>query len=298
MDAASAGSSRAPAAPPERRRASAGRRFAHNRLAACGAVFLAVLVLACTAAPWLGASSPIEMALARPYAPPGGAHLLGTDALGRDVWSRVLWGGRFDLGLSVAAVAAATAGGVLVGLVTGYRGGALDTVLMRGVDILLAIPDLLLALALVAFIGPSLPSVVLIIAFSRMPRYARLVRGSVLALRELEFVTAARALGASGARILRRHLLPNLAGTIVVLGTLDLGGAIGALAGLSFIGVGVQPPAPEWGVMLADARQNLVLAPWTAVFPGLAITLSIVATNVAGDGVRDALDPRRRRRTA
>jgi len=139
--------------------------------------------------------------------------------------------------------------------------------------------------------------VVLILAFSRMPRYARLVRGSVLGLKQLEFVTAATVLGASRARILVRHLIPNLTGTITVYSTLDLGGMIAALAGLSFIGIGIQPPAPEWGLMLTDARQNLVLAPWTAVFPGLAITLCIIAFNFVGDGARDALDPRLRRRT-
>jgi peptide/nickel transport system permease protein len=236
------------------------------------------------------------MILERPYAPPGRGHLMGTDALGRDIWSRILFGGRFDLGLSVGAVTIATSAGVLLGLVAGYWGGAVENVLMRVIDMLLAIPDLLLALAIVAFVGPSIPSVVLVIAFSRMPRYARLVRGAVLGLKSREFVTAATALGASRARILRRHLIPNLTGVIVVYSTLDLGGALGALAGLSFVGVGIQPPTPEWGLMLADARQNLVLAPWSAIFPGLAISLTILAFNFTGDGLRDAFDPRLGRR--
>lgn len=282
-----------PAASPAAR---AWERFLRNRLALGGTVFLLALGAACVAAPLLTRYSPFAMALAQQYQPPGAAHLLGTDNLGRDIWSRLLFGGRFDLGLSILAVLAATAGGVSVGLISGYTGGALDDTLMRAVDVLLAIPDLLLAVALVAFIGPSLVSVVLILAFSRMPRYARLVRGATLGLKHLEFVTAASVLGASRTRILARHLVPNLTGTIAVYSTLDLGGMIAALAGLSFIGIGIQPPAAEWGLMLTDARQNLVLAPWTAVFPGLAITLCIIAFNFVGDGARDALDPRTRRR--
>ncbi|MDR7419186.1 MAG: ABC transporter permease [Armatimonadota bacterium] len=272
------------------------RLFARNRLALSGATYLVVLALACALAPLLTSQSPTAMTLARPYAPPNREHVMGTDALGRDVWSRVLFGGRFDLGLSVAAVTIATSAGVLLGLVAGYWGGAVENVLMRGIDILLAIPDLLLALAIVAFVGPSIPSVVLVIAFTRMPRYARLVRGAVLGLKGREFVTAATALGASRARILLRHLIPNLTGVIVVYSTLDLGGALGALAGLSFVGVGIQPPSPEWGLMLADARQNLVLAPWSAIFPGLTISLTILAFNFTGDGLRDTFDPRLGRR--
>lgn len=223
---------------------------------------------------------------------------MGTDGLGRDIWSRILFAARFDLGLSIGAVTIATSAGVLLGLIAGYSGGVVENGLMRIIDILLAIPDLLLALAIVAFVGPSIPSVVFVIAFSRMPRYARLVRGAVLGLKSRDFVIAATAQGASHSRILLRHLIPNLTGVIVVYSTLDLGGALGALAGLSFVGVGIQPPAPEWGLMLADARQNLVLAPWSAVFPGLAISLTILAFNFTGDGLRDALDPRlgRRRR--
>lgn len=274
------------------RSAAAWSRFLRNRLAVCGIAFLLLLVLSCGLAPLLTAYSPTAMILAHPYAPPTRAHLMGTDALGRDVWSRILFGGRFDLGLSIGAVSIATGGGVLVGLTAGYWGGVLDGTVMRVVDVLLAIPDLLLALAVVAFVGPSVPSVVLIIAFSRMPRYARLVRATVLSLKGREFVTAATALGASHVRILARHLIPNLAGVIAVYSTLDLGGALGALAGLSFVGVGIQPPAPEWGLMLADARQNLVLAPWSAIFPGLAISLTILAFNFAGDGLRDIFDPR------
>jgi peptide/nickel transport system permease protein len=279
-----------------RRRYPAWERFARNRLALAGGAFLVLLAAACAGAPLLARESPTAMALGTPYGAPAAGHLFGTDALGRDVWSRVLWGGRLDLNLSVVAVLVATAGGVFLGVVTGYGGGALDEVVMRAVDVFLAIPELLLALALVAFVGPSTGSVVAILAFSRLPRYTRMVRGSVLALRGREFVTASAALGATRGRLLRRHIVPNLGGTIAVISTLDLGGVIGALAGLSFVGVGVQPPAPEWGVMLADARQNLVLAPWTAVFPGLAITLTIIAFNVLGDGLRDALDPRMRRR--
>jgi peptide/nickel transport system permease protein len=278
------------------RRPPAWSLFLRNRLALAGAAFLLLLALACALAPLLTAHSPTAMILGSPYARPSLDHPMGTDALGRDIWSRVLHGGRFDLGLSVAAVTIATSAGVLLGLIAGYWGGAVENVLMRVIDILLAIPDLLLALAIVAFVGPSLPSVVLVIAFSRMPRYARLVRGAVLGLKTREFVTAASAMGGSHFRIVRRHLIPNLTGVIVVYSTLDLGSALSALAGLSFVGVGIQPPTPEWGLMLADARQNLVLAPWSAIFPGLAISLTILAFNFTGDGLRDTLDPRLSRR--
>jgi ABC-type dipeptide/oligopeptide/nickel transport system permease subunit len=279
-----------------RRRPPGWSLFFRNRLALSGAAFLLVLALACALAPVFTAHDPTAMSLGRPYARPSREHLMGTDALGRDIWSRILFGGRFDLGLSIGAVTMATSAGVSLGLVAGYWGGAVENTLMRLIDILLAIPDLLLALAIVAFVGPSVPSVVLVIAFSRMPRYARLVRGAVLGLKSREFVTAASALGASRARILVRHLIPNLTGVIVVYSTLDLGGALGALAGLSFVGVGIQPPSPEWGLMLADARQNLVLAPWSAIFPGLAISFTILAFNFTGDGLRDTFDPRLGRR--
>jgi peptide/nickel transport system permease protein len=280
----------------EAHRQSGWSLFLRNRLATGAGAFLVLLVLTCLLAPLVTSQDPIAMSLGKPYAPPSAEHLLGTDALGRDILSRILFGGRFNLLLSIGAVGMATSAGVLLGLIAGFWGGAVENTLMRIIDILLAIPDLLLALAIVAFVGPSLPSVVLVIAFSRMPRYARLVRGAVLGLKSREFVTAATALGASHARILWRHLIPNLTGVIVVYSTLDLGGALSALAGLSFVGVGIQPPTPEWGLMLADARQNLVLAPWSAIFPGLAISLTILAFNFTGDGLRDVLDPRLGRR--
>jgi peptide/nickel transport system permease protein len=279
-----------------RRPAGRLRLLLRNRLAAAGLTFLVLLALAAALAPLLAGYSPTAMILSSPYGRPSWTHPLGTDALGRDIWSRVLFAARYDLGLSLGAVLIATTGGVFVGLSAGYRGGAVEMAVMRTVDVLLAIPDLLLALAVVAFVGPSIPSVVLIIAFSRIPRYARLIRGTVLGLKTREYVTAATALGASHSRILLRHIIPNLTGVIVVYSTLDLGGALGALAGLSFVGVGIQPPSPEWGLMLADARQNLVLAPWSAIFPGLAISLSILAFNFSGDGLRDLLDPRLRYR--
>jgi peptide/nickel transport system permease protein len=194
--------------------------FFRNRIALCGAAFLAVLALACAFAPLLTAYSPTAMILSSPYARPSAEHPMGTDALGRDIWSRVLFAARFDLGLSIGAVTIATSAGVLLGVIAGYSGGVVENGLMRIIDILLAIPDLLLALAIVAFVGPSIPSVVLVIAFSRMPRYARLVRGAVLGLKSRDFVIAATAQGASHSRILLRHLIPNLTGVIVVYSTL------------------------------------------------------------------------------
>jgi peptide/nickel transport system permease protein len=224
--------------------------------------------------------------------PPGSGHHFGTDDLGRDVFSRVLFGGRYALGLSVVSAAGAAVVGTALGVFAGYSGGRVDGIIMRAVDVLLAFPAFLLGLALMAAVGPSLVNIVAVLAFTRMPRFARLLRGAALSVKAAEYVTAARAAGSKGGRIILKHVLPNCLGPAMVFISLDLGTIVTSLAGLSFLGVGLQPPTPDWGIMLTDGRKYLQTAPWVAFFPGAAITLAVMAFNFIGDGVRDALDPR------
>lgn len=271
------------------------RRFRHNRVAVAGALVIALVAIAGVFAPILAPHSPYTLGLGGEYAPPGWGHPLGTDELGRDILSRIMFGARYALGLSLVAVSLAAVLGILLGLITGFVGGWLDTVVMRMVDVMLAFPTFLLGLALVTFAGPSVRNVALVLAISHLPRYVRLVRGIVLAQKQREFIEAARVAGGSTFKIVTRHLLPNSLDPLIVYASLDLGVIITALAGLSFLGVGIQPPTPDWGVMLTSARQNLYIAPWTAIFPGLAISITVIAFNFVGDGFRDALDPRMRR---
>ncbi|MBI4278186.1 MAG: ABC transporter permease [Armatimonadetes bacterium] len=278
----------------EGRRPGAWRRFLRHRNAVGGTVVILLFGVGALVAPLLTPYGPIRVDLLATSQPPGPGHPLGTDDLGRDLWSRILYGGRYALGLSLLTALLAGAVGTGVGVVSGYNGGWIDGVVMRVVDILLAFPTFLLGLALMAVVGPSVGNVVAVLAFTRMPRYARLLRGSTLTLRNAEYVTAAQAMGASGTRVVFRHILPNCVAPATVFMSLDLGGIVTSLAGLSFLGVGIQPPAPDWGVMLTDARKFIYTAPWIALFPGLAITLTVMAFNFVGDGVRDALDPRLR----
>lgn len=271
------------------------RRFRHNRVAVAGALVIALVAIAGVFAPILAPHSPYTLGLGGEYAPPSWEHPLGTDELGRDILSRIMFGARYALGLSLVAVSLAAVLGILLGLITGFVGGWLDTVVMRMVDVMLAFPTFLLGLALVTFAGPSVRNVALVLAISHLPRYVRLVRGIVLAQMQREFIEAARVAGGSTFKIVTRHLLPNSLDPLIVYASLDLGVIITALAGLSFLGVGIQPPTPDWGVMLTSARQNLYIAPWTAIFPGLAISITVIAFNFVGDGFRDALDPRMRR---
>jgi len=260
-----------------------------------GGAVLLLVVCSAVFAPVITPHSPIRGDLTAVSQPPGAAHPLGTDDLGRDVLARLLFGGRYTLGLAALSSVAAVTIGLVVGITSGYYEGALDTLLMRLNDVLLAFPVFLLALALMAAVGPGLFNIVAVLAVSRAPRYARLMRGVVLQQKGLDYVMAAQATGATDRRILVRHVLPNCISTGMVYTTFDAGTMLTALAGLSFLGVGVQPPAPDWGLMLTDARTYIYSAPWAAVFPGLAITLCVIAVNFLGDGFRDALDPRLRR---
>jgi peptide/nickel transport system permease protein len=251
-------------------------------------LLLAVLALA----PFIARFDPTEMDYEHLLEPPSRTHLFGTDDLGRDILSRVLWGGRESLRVALLALTVATVGGSLLGLVSGYFGGWMDGVIMRLVDVLLAFPPMLLALSIVAALGPNLSTVLLALGASAIPRVARFMRSTVMATRHREYVMAAEALGATSASILLTHVLPNTAAPLVTYCALGLGSLIMATAGLSYLGLGAQPPSPEWGTMLTAGREYLREAWWMSVFPGLALFLAVLFVNLVGDGLRDALDPK------
>jgi peptide/nickel transport system permease protein len=223
---------------------------------------------------------------------PAPRHWLGADQFGRDVGCRLLYGGRISLPVGVLAVLTALLPGLLLGLLAGYYGGWVDALVGRVVDVMLALPGILLALLIVAWLGPGLGNAMLAIGLTGVPRYARLVRSRVLQLKRAWFVRAARVIGCSDTRILVRHILPNLSSSVTVLATLDLGWAILSSATLSFLGLGAQPPMPEWGAMINEGRGYLRVAPWISLAPGAMVALSVLASNLLGDGLRDALDPR------
>jgi peptide/nickel transport system permease protein len=224
--------------------------------------------------------------------PPSAEHWFGTDELGRDMFTRVWHGGRISLRVGLIAVGIAVVIGTLLGLVAGYVGGWIDTGIVWLVDILMAFPGILLAIAIVAVLGPSLTNAMIAISVTQIPRYARIIRSVVLSLRESEYVQAARALGSSPVRIVAQHILPNSLSPLVVQLTLSIGVAILDVAALGFLGLGAQPPNPEWGLMIRDGFAQFLRAPWMSIFPGLAIYLSVVGFNLLGDAIRDVLDPR------
>ena len=263
-------------------------------LTVAGLVLIGFFGLSALFASVLAPANPLDQVLTQRLKPPSPAHWLGMDQLGRDVLSRMLFGARISLVVGLVVVSSAGTFGTLVGLVAGYTRGILDEVLMRITDVFFAFPSLILAMAIAGALGPSLNNAMIAIAVVTWPVYARLVRGQVLSLREQEFIQAARSIGASTPRILLRHLLPNTLAPLLVQASFDMGGAILAAAGLSFIGFGAQPPTPEWGVMISEGRQFISTHPWLSLFPGLAILLTVAAFNLIGDGLRDALDPRLR----
>ncbi len=268
-------------------------RVSRRRPAALiGAAVVALFVIMAVGAPWIATSDPVRTDWAKIRKAPSWAHPFGTDDLGRDGFSRVVWGTRISMQAGVFSILLAMAIGVPVGLVAGYYRGALDQVIMRLTDAWLAFPFLILAIGLVTILGPSLTNATLAIGLGATPTYIRLTRGLVLSIKEEEYVQGARALGAGDLRVMGRHILPNVASAILVQATVAIPTAVIAEAVLSFLGLGVQPPAPSWGTMLNTAQQFLEQAPWMAYWPGLAIFLLALSFNLAGDGLRDVLDPR------
>ncbi len=268
------------------------RQFARNKAAVAGAIVLAVLVVSSLAAPVISPFDPIQISLSNKLLPPNAEHLFGTDYFGRDQVSRVLYGGQVSLYVGLLVVVIAAAVGVPIGLVAGFTGGRVDNLLMRLMDALLTFPPLLLAVAIVGSLGADIQNVMLALGIVNIPVFARLVRGSALALREEVYVEAARALGASPLRIVFMHILRNAVAPIVVQMTVTFAGAIISEASLSFLGLGAQPPTPSWGRDLNEARRYLEDAPWLLIAPTVVIMLSVLSVNFFGDGLRDALDPR------
>ncbi|PYM91815.1 MAG: peptide ABC transporter permease [Candidatus Rokuibacteriota bacterium] len=268
------------------------QRVVRHRGAVAGLVILGALALLAIGAPWLSPRDPIKTSPRTALHAPGSRYLLGSDQFGRDVASRVLHGARISLVVGLISVSIAVGIGAPVGLVSGYYGGRLDALLMRMIDVLLAFPGILLALAIVSVLTPGLGNVMIAVGLAAVPTYARLVRASVLSAREQVYVEAARAIGGRDRTILTRYILPNVVAPLIVTATLGLGTAILSAAALSFLGLGSQPPAAEWGRMLAEGRDYLREAWWISTFPGLGIMLTVLAMNLLGDGLRDLLDPR------
>jgi ABC-type dipeptide/oligopeptide/nickel transport system permease subunit len=267
-------------------------RLARDRWARVGLILVGSLALLAILAPWLSPGDPFRGDLSASLQPPSGGFPLGSDAQGRDVLSRTLYGARLSLTVGLISQSIALGLGVTLGLVSGYYGRWMDSVIMRVADVTLAFPSLLLLIAIAAAVKPSLPVVFVVIGIVGWAGMARLVRGQVLLARGLEYVQAARALGASDRRVIARHLLPNVIAPVIVAATLGVGGAIMAEAALSFIGLGAQPPTPSWGAMVAEGRDLLRVAPWVSIVPGVAIGLAVLGLNLLGDGLRDALDVR------
>ncbi|HET8775393.1 MAG TPA: nickel transporter permease [Thermoanaerobaculia bacterium] len=271
------------------------KRLARNFAFTAGLLLTLVLVISAIAAPLLAPHDPNEQNTARRLEAPSKEHPLGLDDLGRDVLSRIFYGARVSLRVGFSVVLLAALIGVTLGAIAGYFGGAADVIVMRTCDILLSFPGILLAIALVAVLGPSLNNVILALVITAWVGYARLVRGQVLKVREMEYVTAAKAMGAKSPRVIILHVLPNIINPVIVMATLGLGGVILSEAALSFLGLGVQPPTPSWGAMLTAGRRYLGLANHLAIFPGAAIMLAVMGLNFLGDGLIDALDPKFRK---
>ncbi|MCR8549166.1 ABC transporter permease subunit [Salipiger sp. P9] len=275
--------------------------FRRNRGAVIGLAVIGLLVLVALFAPLLAPHDPTQQYRDALLLPPvwetggRGAYLLGTDALGRDILSRLIFGARYSLLIGLMVVTIALTGGIAIGLVSGYFGGWIDTLIMRVMDVILAFPSLLLALVLVAILGPGLTNAMIAIALVLQPHFARLARASVMSEKTREYVVAARIAGASPLRLMVWTILPNCLAPLIVQGTLSFSTAILDAAALGFLGLGAQPPTPEWGTMLADAREFILRAWWVVTFPGLAILITVLAINLCGDGLRDALDPRLKR---
>lgn len=268
------------------------RRLARSTPFVAGALIVAAMVVGSIAAPLISPYDPVRMSAADRFQGPSLEHPFGTDQLGRDVLARVLHGGRMSLPMGIAPIAVAAVAGLILGLLAGYAGGRLDLVIMRIADVWIAFPPILLAMAIVTVLGTGLVNIMIALGIAWVPYYVRMVRASVLEAKERVYVDAAQALGSRDLRIVVRHVLPNVLTPIMVMSSMGVANAILAGAALSFLGLGAQAPAPEWGTSLADARQFMRLAWWIGFFPGLAIALTVLGANLIGDGIRDALDPK------
>jgi peptide/nickel transport system permease protein len=264
-------------------------RFLRNRSALIGLIILILLVSACVAAPLLTSKDPIAVNPSQALQPPGPEFLMGSDNIGRDVFTRFLYGGRISLRVGLVAVTLGAVVGIFLGLISGYLGGWLDSFVSWFVDVLLAFPDILLALTVVAILGPGVTNTMIAVGVSFIPSFMRVTRSNVLHIREMEYITAAKALGSSNFGILTRHVLPNTLRTLLVLASLGVGNAILAGAALSFLGLGGQPPTPEWGAMLNTGQKFIRQAWWLTVFPGMGIFFTILSVNLIGDGISDAV---------
>jgi len=278
------------------RRRSAASRIVSNPLSLAGVLIIGALIALTVLAPYLAPYDPIKTDLGSRLQPPSRAHLFGTDQLGRDILSRILYGTRISLRIAILTAVIATSIGAPLGIVTGYFRGRVDDLLMRVTDMFMAFPRLILAMAIAAALRPTLENVIIAISLATWPAYARLARSVALALREENYVEAARAIGADPLRVLARHVLPGVISPLTIQVSLDMGGIILTAAGLGFIGFGAQPPTPEWGVMISDGRNYITQEWWVSTFPGIAISLVVLGFNMLGDGIRDVMDPRLRSR--
>jgi peptide/nickel transport system permease protein len=273
-------------------RSKALRRFVRNRLGMAGLIMAVLLVLIAIFAPLVAPKDPATQDLRARRAAPNAEYVLGADEFGRDILSRIIYGARVSLGISVASVGFGLLLGTFLGVIAGYRGGMIDTLIMRLMDLLLAFPYLLLAILIVSILGPGIPNTVIAIGIWTTPAFARIARGTVTGLRERDFVHAAKALGANEPRVIWRHVFPNTVATLLVYACLNLAYAVLMESALSFLGLGVQPPTASWAGMIASGRNYITTAPHIATIPGIAIAVTVLAFNLLGDGLRDALDPK------
>lgn len=275
-----------------KKKRSAYSVFKESKVAIAGSILIIAVVLVAILAPWLAPYNPVEQSLLRRFSDPNAVNLLGTDEYGRDILSRVIWGSRTSLSVGILSVFFSGIFGVSLGIIAGYRGGKLENIIMRFADAFLSLPSLLMGLIIIVALGSGASKVIVAISVALTPRFIRLAHGPTLSLKEIGYVEAARASGGGGTRIMLRHILPNIVGPIAVMATLWVATAIRIEASLSFLGLGTQPPNSSWGLMLKSGVNNIIISPWLAVFPGLAIMLAVMAFNMVGDGLRDALDPK------
>lgn len=267
-----------------------------NRVGIIGGVCIAVVIIVALFAPVISPYDPDAMQVTKRNQEPNSEHPMGTDRFGRDMLSRVIYGARVSLWVGVISVGIGAVGGLILGLLSGYYGGSIDFIIMRVMDVLFAFPSILLALVIIAILGPSLNNTMIAIGIGNMPTFTRIARASILSVKEQDYVQAALALGSKDRSVIIRHILPNILAPIIVQASLALSGAIRTEATLSFLGLGIQPPTASWGSMLSESRRYMELAPWTAIFPALAIMVTVLSFNLFGDGLRDLLDPKLRHR--